>query len=176
MKVISVWQPFASLSVHGMKVFETRTWPAPQSIIGQRIGIAATKNVTPDQRAFFSDPEFVHHYGSTGLPELADLPCGMLLGTVIIDSCELVTEEFLEDISDAEKAFGWFNLGGYAWRQRRPQVLEHPIPIQGRQGIYEWKGFENAARNALAETETGQVAQAGYSQRPTVIRGGLYPA
>lgn len=176
MKVISVWQPFASLTVHGMKIFETRTWPAPLSLIGERIGIAATKNITADQRAFFTDPAFVYHYGSTGLPALEELPCGMLLGSVIIDSCELVTEEFLEDLSDAEKAFGWFNIGGYAWRQRRPQMLEHPIPIQGKQGIYEWKGFESASRNAVSSAEAGQASQTHQKGQVTPIRGGLHTA
>lgn len=174
MKVISVWQPFASLSVHGMKIFETRTWPAPASIIGERIGIASTKNVTPDQKSFFTDPDFVKHYESTGLPELDELPCGMLLGTVIIDSCELVTEEFLEDISEAEKSFGWFNLGGYAWRQRRPKVLVHPVPIRGKQGIYDWKGLDNAPETAFAPSQAGQITQTAHQTGQAFIRGDLY--
>lgn len=142
MKCISIWQPYATLIVTGFKIFETRSWPAPKSIVGQTIGIASTKNITPDQRAAAADPEFQRWYCQTGLPAFEDLPRGYLLGTVTLDSVELVTEEFLDDITSEEKAFGWFAVGGYAWRLRHPRQLAHPIPIQGKQGIYDWFGFE----------------------------------
>ena len=41
--VISIWQPYASLAIHGHKMNETRGWKAPASLIGKRFGIAATK-------------------------------------------------------------------------------------------------------------------------------------
>lgn len=140
MKVISIWQPFALLSVKGFKIFETRTWPMPQTLIGQRVGIASTKNVKPEQRAFVEDEEFQAHYLRTGLPPMAELPMGHLMGTVIFDSCELMTEEFVADVSAEEQAYGFWDLGNYAWRQREPKWLKHPVPIQGKQGIYEWNG------------------------------------
>jgi hypothetical protein len=140
MKVISIWQPFALLSVRGFKIFETRTWAMPSTLIGQRVGIASTKNVKPEQRAFVEDEEFQAHYLRTGLPPMAELPMGYLMGTVIMDSCELMTEEFVEDVSAEEQAYGFWDEGNYAWRQREPMWLKHPIPIQGKQGIYEWDG------------------------------------
>ena len=80
MKVISIWQPFASLIVSGSKVFETRTWPAPKSVIGQTIGIASTKTIRPEQRAYFKDEEWVAFYERTGLPmDFESMPCGYLL-------------------------------------------------------------------------------------------------
>lgn len=142
MKVISIWQPWASLIVHGMKFFETRTWSAPKSVIGQTIGIAATKNILPDQRSAYLDEDFQRYFEQSGLPPLDDLPRGYLLGTVLLHSVELITQEFLDDITDEEKAFGWYGLGGYAWRLRYARQFDHPIPIQGKQGIYEWKGFD----------------------------------
>lgn len=142
MKVISIWQPWASLVVHGMKFFETRTWPAPRSVIGQTLGIAATKNITPDQRSVYADPEFQFFYEQSGLPPLEELPRGMLLGTVTLDSIEEVTEDFIEDITLEERAFGWYQLGGYAWRLKHARPLKHPIPIKGAQGIYDWRGFD----------------------------------
>ncbi|WP_091444266.1 hypothetical protein [Ancylobacter rudongensis] len=141
MKVISIWQPFAELLVRRYKVFETRSWAPPRSCIGLRMGIASTKTLRPEQRAHFNDPEFQAHYSKLGLPErLEDLSHGYLLGTAVLDSYELITAEFLEDVSDEEQQYGWFNLGGYAWRMVDPIRLEHPVPIRGAQGIYEWKG------------------------------------
>lgn len=146
MKVISIWQPYATLVVEGFKQFETRTWAPPRSVIGQRIGIASTKNIVPAQRAEFDSENFQTFYEDLGLPSLDELPRGYLLGTVLLDSYEEITEEFLEDITHEEKAYGWYNLGGFAWRLKRPEKLAHPIPIRGAQGLYEWRGFENGAQ------------------------------
>lgn len=152
MKVISISQPFASLIVKGFKVCETRTWPAPASIIGQELGIASTKTVRPDAWAHVEMPEFQRFYGQTGLPPVEELVCGHLLGSVIVDSVELMTEEYLDDVSDEEKAYGWWNLGNYAWRLRNPRELKVPIAIRGAQGIYDWKGVmpsEEEERQAI---------------------------
>ena len=140
MKVISIWQPFASLAVKGFKTFETRTWPAPASIIGQTIGIASTKGIKPAQRAYFEDERFLNFYASTGMPPLDELPCGYLLGTVMIEESLVMTEAFMEEVSDEEKAYGYWERGNFAWRLAPLMTLEHPIPIRGAQGIYDWNG------------------------------------
>jgi hypothetical protein len=146
MKVISIWQPYATLVVEGFKFFETRTWAPPKSVIGQRIGIASTKNVVPAQRAEFNSENFQFFYEDLGLPALEELPMGYLLGTVLLDSYEVITDDFLDDITAEEQAYGWYKLGGYAWRLKKPEKLAHPIPIRGAQGLYEWKGFDNGAQ------------------------------
>lgn len=161
MKVISVWQPFATLLVSGFKFFETRSWPAPKSVIGQRIGIAATKNVTPLQRATFEADPFRQFYDQTGLPHLDELPRGHLLGTVLLHSVELVTEEFLDDITDEERSFGWFEPGGYAWRCRYPVMFDQPVAIKGKQGIFDWQGIELRAQQADADHGARQIEEGG---------------
>jgi len=138
MKVISIWQPWASLIVHGHKVIETRGWPAPKSVIGQRIGIAATKTVKPEQRVHYLDPNFQRYYRQTGLPELDELPKGCILGTVELFDCEPIGADFTDDITSEEEAFGWFTPGRYAWRVRRPMPFPHPVVARGAQGIWEW--------------------------------------
>jgi activating signal cointegrator 1 len=140
MKTISIWNPFAMLLVRGFKVFETRTWKAPDSLIGQTLGIASTKSVLPAQRAHWADPAFQSFYANTGLPAPAELPQGFLLGTVTLDSVELMTEELMDDVSAEEQSYGWWQEGFYAWRVTHPRALTHPIPIRGRQGIYDWNG------------------------------------
>lgn len=156
MKVISIWQPFASLLVGGYKVFETRTWPAPASILGKTIGIASTKGIKPAQRAYFEDVWFNVCYDTSGLPPFEELPCGYLLGTVTVDSVELMTEEFMDEVSRGEQAFGFWEVGNYAWRMTNPIKLAEPIPIRGSQGIYEWNGTlpdEHQAKISEASTE-----------------------
>lgn len=143
MKCISIWQPWASLIVHGMKFFETRSWSAPRSLMGQTLGIASTKHITPDQRAAYADPNFQRLYALSGLPPLDELPRGMLLGTVSLDSVEIITEEFLDGITIEERAFGWHEPGNYAWRLRDARSLRHPIPVSGKQGIWDYRGFDH---------------------------------
>jgi len=140
MKVISIWQPYATLAALGLKVNETRTWPAPPSVVGQTIGIASTKSLNSQQRAAFNDPEFQERYQRWALPSLEELPRGFLLGTVILDSVELMTEDYLDEVSAEEKLYGWYAVGNFAWRLRNPKPLSRPIPIVGRQGIFEWDG------------------------------------
>ncbi|WLR90879.1 ASCH domain-containing protein [Shinella zoogloeoides] len=176
MKVISIWQPWTSLVVHGFKLFETRTWAPPASAVGERIGIASTKNITPDQRSAFADPLMQRYYAETGLPSLEELPRGYLLGTVLLHSVELITEEFLDDITEEERSYGWYHLGNYAWRLRYPQLLEHPIPIQGKQGLYEWKGLDRAAQEADTQEANGQATQAARQEGSTPLRGRLHLA
>lgn len=139
MKAISIWQPFAGLLVRGFKIFETRTWAPPRSLIGKRIAIASTKTIKPEQRAYFEDEVFMDFYERTGLPtSISDLPHGYMLGTAILDSVELMTEEFMEEVSEEEKQYGWWNEGFYAWRMTDPTVFADPIPVRGAQGFYEW--------------------------------------
>lgn len=46
MKAVSLWQPWASLIACGAKTIETRSWPAPRTVVGQRIAIHAAKRTS----------------------------------------------------------------------------------------------------------------------------------
>jgi len=137
-KVISIWQPWCSLIVEGHKLFETRSWPAPKSLIGQRIGIAATKVIRPEQFACYNDENFQQFYSETGLPELMDLPRGCILGTAILHASEVMTEDFMDDVTIEEQTFGVWAVGRYAWRLREPEVFKTPIVARGKQGVWDY--------------------------------------
>ncbi len=144
MKVISIWQPFASLIVTGNKIFETRGWPAPASLIGQKLGIASTKGIRPEQRLHCQEPFFQECYSRTGLASWESLSFGFLLGTVELDSVEIMTTAFMDTVSREEQSYGWWEVGNYAWRLRNPIALANPIPIRGKQGLFDWHGDLNA--------------------------------
>ena len=88
MKCISLHQPWSQLLVVGIKTYETRSWPCPPSIIGQRIAIHAAKR----------KPEFAHvgewvvasHDDRAGMwrrddpRSLVPLPLGCIVGTATI--------------------------------------------------------------------------------------------
>lgn len=139
MKVISIWNPYALLLAHGHKLNETRGWAAPEALIGQRIGIASTKIIRPEQREAFSNPTFARYYYETNLPrQLDDLPNGYLLGTAVLHSCDLVSEADIEDVTEEEQLYGWWEPGRYAWRMRDHKPLVEPVPVRGAQGIWTW--------------------------------------
>lgn len=134
--MISLWQPYASLLIHGFKINETRPFPCP-SLIGQRIGIASTKTIKAEQRKLFANAEFQSYYEQTGLPlVLDDLPHGKILGTIEIASCEKITEETLEEITEEEELYGDWRPGRFAWGTRDPIALPEPVPVMGQQGIW----------------------------------------
>jgi hypothetical protein len=137
MRIISIWQPWASLIIHGHKFIETRGWAAPKSVIKQTIGIAATKNILPDQRFAAEEPAFKRFYAETGLPPLDELPRGCVLGTAFLNSCDPIGEDFVEDITDEEQAFGWYQVGRFAWRLRYPKPFDEPAYARGAQGLWE---------------------------------------
>lgn len=139
MKVISIWQPFASLAVAGHKQVETRSWDAPRSLIGNTLGIASTKSCKPEQSAYFSDEGFVRAYGETGLPPLPELPFGCLVGHVRLVASELMTEEMIAATPEKERLFGVWEPGRYAWRLSEPVMLIVPLRIRGKQGIFDWE-------------------------------------
>lgn len=138
MKVISIWNPYATLIVHGHKAVETRSWQAPKTLIGQRIAIASTKVLRPEQKALWEDTVFLRHYETCGLPHLTDLHNGAILGTAILHSCDIMTEEDLEDVTEEEQIFGHWDVGRFAWRLRDRKPLSEPIFTRGYQGIWDY--------------------------------------
>lgn len=147
MDVISIWQPYASLAVHGFKRIETRPFPAPARMIGQRFGIASTKVIKPEQITAFNDERFAVYYAQTGLGSLDDLPNGYLLGTVLLHSCDVIrTQDDIDDLTEEEQLYGWHEIGRFQWRLRDPEVFTKPIPVRGKQGIWRWTDNDNKVR------------------------------
>lgn len=136
LRCVSIWQPYASLLVRGFKLNETRPHSCPKHMIGTRIGIASTKQIKPEQRALFEDEVFQKYYRETGLPALDNLQHGFLLGTVFVNSSDIIEEDDLDDVTEEEQIYGDWRPGRYAWRCRDPQLFPEPIKVSGKQGIW----------------------------------------
>ena len=144
MRVLSLWQPWASLIVHGRKSIETRGYPTN---VRGRIAIHATKSAgefdytNELQSATFQMVfGFSNHPLETPLLALYRLPRGAIIGTVEVYDC-LPVERFKDgrDLSKSERAFGNYEAGRYGWLLRNPILLRHPIPVKGKQG---WWNFD----------------------------------
>ena len=145
MKAISIWQPHASLWLSGRKRYETRSWPLPRSLIGQRIAVHASKSME-DLRDFAEyladlrdgggdcDPlvrVYLDTLATLGFRTFGDLPRGALLGTLIVDAA--LPSASLEDPGP----FGNFAPGRYAWPGRDATLFSRPVPYRGQQGFFD---------------------------------------
>lgn len=146
MKALPLWQPWASLVIHGRKRIETRHWSAPTRLIGKRIAIHATKTKA---ELWVAGTQPFHRV----LRELRDegvnlfdpndpteLPLGAILGTVVLVCCDRMTDGRItatRELNPDEYAFGLYRPGRYAWTLGDPRPLPRPVPFKGSQGMFD---------------------------------------
>lgn len=101
------------------------------------------------------------------LPEIIDgpatFPMGCILATAELVDCIKITPEIVATLSADELALGDYTLGRYAWKLANVQKLPEPIPVKGRQGLWNWealllthKGRDSWDR-PVYEDETGKL-------------------
>ena len=153
MKAITLYQPWAHLVAQGVKIYETRSWPPPSSLIGERIAIHAGKR--------FEDAE-KEVAESCGFDE-ADMAFGAIVCTALLVAVheikELVPQESVDGTpmnpvaivkkstgNDPHLAGGTAFLtdrhgnyapGRFAWRLRAILLVSPPVPARGWQGLWE---------------------------------------
>ncbi len=164
MKAISLWQPWASLVPCRAKGYETRSWPAPQGLVGQDLVICAAKNTKAVKELLSAQvgqmaalQEICVQRGL--LQRYADViyttealyaAMGHVLAVVNLRCCFQMTEESIahHEISPAEKAVGGWTPGRWAWGLGGVRVLTVPVPVLGRQGVWNLTEKEAAAVSA----------------------------
>ncbi len=153
MKALTLTQPWATLIALGEKRLETRGWPAPDFMAGQRLAIHAGSNLVPvggerGLRELCARPPFRDALFGYGTPYLAAsaLPRGEVLCIVTVNACvKTETIDFAAppswlDPARNEVSFGDYTAGRWAWSLSDLEVLPEPIPARGRQKLWEWKG------------------------------------
>lgn len=146
---ISLWQPWASLIEARVKTFETRSWPPPARLIGQRIAIHAAKkqvsvrDLTEELHEACLD-EFGCSYNYT-LPRGAIVCTAVLAGAYPLDDesadgrhvavrSRLAGSPALDCI--AIDAFGDYSRGRWAWRLTGVEPVSPAVPWRGSQGFF----------------------------------------
>jgi activating signal cointegrator 1 len=154
-KVLTLWQPWATLFAQGIKKIETR--PQATSFRGTYL-IHAAQKWTPEQvqmcaaEPFFSE---LKKMGVTNKPWNEMLPLGSIIGSVKVESCfELTSNNWIVDdsineyknfeddkgrliLSSKEHLFGNYTAGRFAWICSDHKVLKTPIPYKNGQGYYQ---------------------------------------
>lgn len=128
MKAISLWQPWASLMAAGVKIHETRHWSTPHR---GKIAIHAAKRL---DHAAAPDQLCASVFGSFWAREL---PAGAIVAIGDLRRVALASE-IEAKVTSADRTAGNFAVGRFAWEIANLQALRKPIPVIGRQGLFNW--------------------------------------
>ena len=163
-RVISLWEPWASLAVHGIKKIETRPKPTSWTADKGIYLVHAAKRWTRTQKelcrkdVFYDLLEGIRH-AETFIEEetgkLVRIPFfqstfGHIIGSFEVrECCELYLHhnkveyanlekgyQTWHEVREPELSFGDYREGRYAWILQNPRVLKTPIPYKGQQGYY----------------------------------------
>ncbi len=135
MRVLTIKEPFASLIANRIKKIETRSWKTKyRGEIYIHAGLAKVKD--KDKR--------IHHllsYLSDPTPKY-----GEIIAKANLVDCIFMDDEFLKKIGEnpVEYECGHYEYGRYAWVLEDVELLENPIPVKGKLGIWH---YENSNRN-----------------------------
>ena len=154
--VLSMHQPWASLLARGAKTIETRSWPPPDSLVGQRIAIHATKQVvqfsqedvaSAAERALIErfNQRVAHHLGRDWH---ATVPTGSIIATATVRGRRMVRYEGDLPDNEDERLFGEYAYGRWLWHMDQIEELEEPIPARGYPTLWKWRpeGHEPAIK------------------------------
>jgi hypothetical protein len=148
MRALTIWQPYATLSINGWKRFEFRDYKMPAHIIGQRIAVhaAVRKPRNADIAEILNNTHWVCAGAETrdvgAAYTWADkvwrrsdlIPLGAVLGTAIIG------KPFKTEMLDSPFAHRW----NWAWPMLDIERFDAPVPAKGAQGFWNWEQPQKA--------------------------------
>jgi hypothetical protein len=168
MKVITLWQPWATLVIIGAKRFETRHWSTRYR---GPLGMHAAKRTSGALRDLCRQEPFRSVLAEAGYDGFDALPLGALLGTVrLVDvfkvdangrtmhSTHLGARAIAPLPEGDEAAFGDFAPGRYTWYLDSLERYPDPLPCRGAQGIFDVDPSDlqaGRAPGAFAQTGLG---------------------
>ena len=126
MKCLTVWQLWAWLIVMGIKAVENRTWPT--SYRGPLL-IHAGKTFDHDGAEWVREQIKIGRIPPIAFPP--DYDRGAIVGAVILRRCETLWKARMRGAVLSP----WF-AGPVGWHLSNPIALPEPIPLRGRQKIF----------------------------------------
>lgn len=143
LRAISLYQPWASLIAHGLKQYETRSWPT--NFRGE-LAIQAGRHWTDEERE--AARRLRQHLPQAVQADLVDPQLrGCVLCLVELLDCE-PTDVVRGRVSAEQRERGDYTLGRYALRVGSVQRLVQPVPVRGRMRIWTLPADEEAAVRA----------------------------
>lgn len=137
---ISLWQPWASLSVVNgprgvpIKRHETRHWQLPRRLVGQRVLIHASQT---REGLNSMTPRLVQLAAEVfGQDFRLDLPRGGFVGSVVFSRCYLANLHDTEQADADDVACGNWTPGRWLWAMESAVAFATPIPARGHQSLW----------------------------------------
>ena len=151
MKALTIWQPWATLILLGVKHYETRSWaPRYRGLLAIHAGLSKTHLGL----AWASRP-MREAFHKAGLLDEHKIPLGAVIGTArLVEVLPIVTPirppwgvgifgpDYCEAnpwLTQEEQALGNYAPGRFAWRLEVVDVFSTPIPQRGAQGFWDWE-------------------------------------
>jgi len=138
MRAITLWQPWASLVAIGAKSYETRSWSTPYR--GPLAIHAATRRLDETLSSIGVEARRAMAEALDG----AGLRFGVLPLGAVVATCRLVDVFHAEDLWPQMKElgdeylFGDFAEGRFAWQLNGALMMDPPIAVGGKQGLWNW--------------------------------------
>jgi hypothetical protein len=143
-KVLTLWQPWATLLIIGAKKIETRpsftSWTIEKGIYLVHVAQKWTSELDAISKQSPFKEKLKGH----------SLNLGCIIGSIEIIGCFPIFEThngYFEligsdtNISEIEIKFGDYREGRFAWITQNPRILQTPIPYKNGQGYYQnYKG------------------------------------
>ena len=139
-KALSLWQPWASLcciahpSERGrpVKGFETRSW---RTHYRGDLLVHAAQRFTWDERDACFRP-LLRGALRREYERADDLPRGAVVGRVRLVDCHPAWGVWGE-ADEYARAMGDYGPGRWAWEITEPVLFREPVPLRGRQGLFD---------------------------------------
>ena len=122
MKAFTLYQPYATAIILGLKKYETRSWATKYR--GPLAIHASLKPLSPALK------ELAKRYG------INNLEYGKIIAICELQDCIEMTKGFINSQSTTEKDFGIWTPGRYAWKLKVLKILKQPIPARGYQMLW----------------------------------------
>ena len=152
MYAITLHQPWASLTALGIKAVETRSWPAPERLIGQTIAIHAGKKIVK-QPGCLVEKEMLVRIGRDwrrAIPSGGVLATATLAGMARVKHVNPTTGRAVHDGSTEVGCavglgqtridpWGDFSPGRWLWFLAEVRELPAPVPAIGHPSFWLWQ-------------------------------------
>ena len=130
MKALTLHQPWASAIAWRLKYHETRSWSTKYR---GPIAIHAAKSIPKYAREFMQEDRYKQILGDNHLLDIHHTGCVVAVANLV----GIYTTEYMRNLTDPVDFYlGDWGDGRCAWRLDDIKLLEEPVYVSGKQGLW----------------------------------------